>query len=118
MGSTDPGGQSTVTDATFITVGGVGGITYDLSCSAQDFVNLDSGAAMQTLPAGALSYSADGFATVGWQPFSTLPSLVNSATGGRHRWSHQYVFDYRLTVPWTFEAGTYTTTVMYTAVPN
>ena len=118
MGNTDPGGQSTVADATYVTVGGVGKIKYDLSCSAEDFVNLNPVATMRTLPAGALSYSAKGYAIVPWQPFSNVPAPVNSATGSKNRWSHAYLFDYRFTVPWTFEAGTYTTVVTYTAVPS
>ena len=73
---------------------------------------------MQTLPASALSFSATGFAIVPWQPFSNVPVAGEHRDGQQYRWSHEYVFDYRFAVPWTFEAGTYTTVVTYTAVPS
>lgn len=116
LGGTDPGDSYAVTDATTVAVGGIGGFDYDLLCNAQDFVNTDSGATMQTLPASALSFATGGFVTVPSQPFTTTPIILNSATGSDHLWSHEYVFDYLFVVPWSFEAGTYVTTVTYTAV--
>ncbi len=116
LGGTDPGDSYAVADATTVAVGGVGGFDYELLCSAQDFVNTDSGAPMQTLPASALSFTTGGFVTVPTQPFSTAPIVLHAATGSGYLWSHEYVFDYLFVVPWSFEAGTYITTVTYTAV--
>ncbi|HSK48521.1 MAG TPA: nidogen-like domain-containing protein [Coriobacteriia bacterium] len=118
MGGADPGGSVLVADAARVTVGGVGNVHYELTCTAQDFTNLDTGAPMTTLPAAALSFEGRGHAATPMRPFSTTPSAVGAASGSRYRWSHQYVFDYQFAAPWAFEAGAYTTTVVYTAVPN
>jgi hypothetical protein len=34
-----------------------------------------------------------------------------------YRWGHEYVIDLAFSAPWTFEAGTYRTTLTYTVVP-
>jgi hypothetical protein len=118
MGSTDPGSSTTIAGATVLTVGGVGQLGYDLLCSAQDFVNVDSGASMLTLPASALAYTGNGHATIPRQFFGNVPSLVDTSMGSKYRWTHLYAFDYEFVVPWTFEAGAYTTAVTYTVVGN
>jgi hypothetical protein len=118
LGYTDPGDVSSVASAAVVSVGGVGNASYDLYCSADDFMNADTGATMPTLPAGALSFAGRGFATIPSQPFVTSPTLIHTAAGSKYRWGHDYVFDYTFTVPWEFEAGTYSTTVVYTVVPD
>jgi len=118
MGGTDPGGSSTVTNAATVAVGGVGGLTYELLCSAQDFINTDIAAPMQVLPASAMSFTTKGFITLPTQTFATTPTVLDSASGTKYRWNHDYTFDYLFAVPWSYDAGTYTTTVTYTAVSN
>ncbi len=118
MGSTDPGMASTVTSAAIVTVGGVGSQQYDFLCSADDFTNADPLALMPTLPASALSFTGRGFAAIPLQPFSTVPAAINTATGSKYAWTHEYVFDYTFDAPWTFDAGVYSTTVVYTVVAD
>lgn len=118
MGATDPGGFSTIETGTALVVGGIGGIRYELLCSATEFTNVDSGASMLTLPVTSLGFSGRGAAVIPPQPFSTVPTAVSTGTGVKYRWGHSYVFDYRFDAPWTFEPGTYTTDVTFTVVPE
>ncbi len=118
MGGTDPGASTSLANAVSVTVGGIGMIAYDFSCAATDFANTDTGAPMQSLPAGALNYAVHGQVTTPSTPFTTTPAVIDSSIGVKYRWSRNYLFDLRFDVPWSFDGGTYTTTVTYTAVAN
>ena len=68
------------------------------------------------MPVSTLSYTTSGQVTIGLQPFSLAPQKLNTASGSKYVWEHDYRFGYILNAPWAFEPGTYTTTVMYTVV--
>lgn len=118
MGALDPGSANTVDQAAKVTVGGVGAIGYELSCSAEDFRGIGVQAPVPTLPVGALSYSTGGFITLPMRSFQLSAQPVSAAKGSRYRWSHEYVFSYQLSAPWDSDAGEYATTVTYTAVSD
>jgi len=116
MGTISPGAPSTLASATIVKVGGVGALTYDLWCSAVDFSNSATSSVTPTMPVNALSYSTSGWITAGLQPFASAPYKLDTATGSKYVWEHDYQFGYVLNVPWAFDPGTYTTTVTYTVV--
>jgi hypothetical protein len=116
MGTISPGLASTLTSATTVMVGGVGALTYDFWCSAVDFSSGATSSVTPTMPVSTLSYSTDGWVTVGLQPFSLDPNRLDTSSGTNDVWQHDYRFDYVLNVPWAFDPGTYTTSVTYTVV--
>jgi hypothetical protein len=116
LGDVSPGVASTVASATTVKVGGIGGLTYDVSCSAAVFRNLDVGSSTPTMPVESLVYSTHGTVSLDPRPFSTSSYLLATTAGSEFVWEHPYRFDYVLTVPWASEPGTYTTTVLYTVV--
>ncbi len=116
MGAINPGESSTVASATTVLVGGVGDLTYDLWCSAEDFTNTDSGSVTPTMPVDTLTYSTSGWIVQSEQPFTVAPYKLDTSAGDGHVWEHDYRFDFVLTPPWAFDPGTYATTVTYTVV--
>ena len=116
MGVLNPGQASTVASATTVKVGGIGTISYDFWTSAVDFSNAATSSLTPTMPASLLSYTTSGWISVGPQPFSTTPYKLDSSTGVKYVWEHDYRFDYVLSPSWVFEPGTYTTTVTYSVV--
>ncbi len=111
-----PGTPSTVPSATTVAVGSVGSILYDLTCSAVDFSMITTVTPAPTFPASSLEFATTGFKVIPLQPFSTSPSAIDSGIGQRYAWQHDYRFDYTLTIPWDAQAGTYQTSIVYTAV--
>lgn len=116
MGTVSPGLASTLTSATTVKVGGVGNLTYDFWCSALDFSNSTTSSVTPTMPINALSYSTSGWVTVGLQPFTNAPNKLDTSSGTKYVWEHDYRFDYVANVPWAYDPGTYTTNVTYTVV--
>ncbi len=116
FGTLDPGTTSVITSGTVVTVGGVGILNYDLTCSAEDFTNLTTPTATPTMPAGYLGYSVSGWASVPNTAFTNSAAVVSSSVGSTFPWNHRFVFNYSLNMPWTYEPGVYTTNVRYTAV--
>lgn len=118
MGTLNPGAPSTVASATTVKVGGIGTIGYDLWCSAVDFSNAASGSPTPTMPVNSLSYATNGWVSLGQQPFTLTPYKLDTASGVKYTWEHDYRFDYVLNPPWANDPGTYTTTVTYTVVSH
>ena len=116
IGNVTPGLASTLASATTVKVGGVGNAPYDFSCSATDFSNAATASVTPTMPVSMLSYGTSGYQTVGLRTFSNAPQMVDTSTGAKYVWQHDYRFDYVLNVPWAFDPGTYTTTITYTVV--
>jgi hypothetical protein len=116
FGGMDPDVPSTITTASIVSVKGVGAIGYDLTCEAPDFINADPMSDTPTMAIDVMDYITRGWMSVGTRPFTTGPQVVHSDTGVPFSWSHAYIFDYAMTVPWTSSPGTYTTSVLYTAV--
>jgi len=116
FGSMDPGTSSAITSGTVVTVGGVGLLNYDLTCSAQDFTNTTTPTATPTMPVGFMSYAIRGWQVAPATPFTTTSALVSTSGGTKYVWRHPYVFDYTLDMPWTYEPGAYTTSIRFTAV--
>jgi hypothetical protein len=118
FGVIDPGTSSAISSGTVVTVGGVGLLNYDLTCSASDFSNLTTPTTTPTMPIGFMTYSTRGWKITPVTPFTTTSALVNTSAGTKYVWQHPYVFDYTLNMPWTYEPGAYTTGVRFTAVPR
>jgi hypothetical protein len=116
MGAIAPGLASTLTSATTVRIGGVGGLTYDFYSSATDFSNSATSSITPTMPVGTLAYTASGYVNKGITTFTAVPTILDTSVGNGYVWQHDYRFDYILTVPWAFDPGTYTTTVTYTVV--
>jgi len=102
--------------ATTVTVGGVGGLSYDLSCQATDFVALHPGSSTPAMSVGVLSFAIRGWTSRSLAPFSSTSVLIGSSTGTPHVWSHPYIFDLQMTVPYDYEPGEYRSTLTFTAV--
>jgi len=118
FGVMDPGTSSAISSGTVVTVGGVGLLNYDLTCSASDFSNLTTPTTTPTMPIGFMTYATRGWKITPVTPFTTTAALVNTSAGTKYVWQHPYVFDYTLNMPWTYEPGAYTTGVRFTAVPR
>lgn len=116
FGTLDPGTNSVITSGTVVTVGGVGMLNYDLTCSAEDFTSLTTPTATPTMPAGYLTYAVTGWANLPDTAFTNSAAIVSASVGSAFPWNHRFVFDYSLNMPWTYEPGVYTTNVRYTAV--
>ena len=116
FGSMDPGTSSAISSGTVVTVGGVGLLNYDLTCSAQDFSNATTLTTTPTMPAGYMTYATRGWTLTPVTPFTTSSTLVSTGVGTNYVWQHPYVFDYVLDMPWTYEPGVYTTSIRFTAV--
>jgi len=118
LGALEPGEVTAFPSAVTVTVGGLGAIDYSLSCSAPDFTNSDPIASTPTMPIAQLGFATAGWATYPLRAFSSAGGLVHGDAGTVTTWSHQYVFDYSIDVPWDYEAGTYSTTITYTVLEN
>lgn len=118
MGSVDPDTTITQPAAVSISVGGVGARTYTLSCSGEDFINLDPMSPTPTMPVGALGFVTHGYASVPSLPFSNSATSVFSSTGTSGVWLHTYVFDYWIDVPYDYDPGAYMADITYTVVSN
>ncbi len=118
LGTMDPGDTATLTQATTITVGGVGSFDYTLSTYSEDFTAVTSAAPVPTMTVSALSYQMYGSGTQPWTPFTTTSQDIATGTGISDVWSHPYYFDFRLATPWDASPGTYTSRVTYTVVAN
>ncbi len=118
MTGIDPGVPSTITSATTISVGGQGTMAFDLTCSAPDFMNADTGSPTPSFPIGAMTFATRGQVNVPVRPFSVTSTVVDSTTGTVGQWRYDYILDFTLEVPLDNEPGTYTTVVTYTLVPK
>lgn len=118
MSGITPGVPSTVTSATTVSVGGIGTLGYDLTCSAPDFANTDALSPTPTFPIGAMSFVTHGKVEAPSRAFSTTPVMVHSAVGTPGQWRYDYMLDFTAVVPLANEPGTYTTTITYTFVPK
>jgi hypothetical protein len=107
-----PGTPSTISDATTVSVRGVGVIGYELSCAAADF----AGPGALTMPVGSLSFSTRGHRTVGDTAFTNSTLVIGASTGAPSVWTHDYIFDLTMSVPWTSDPEAYSTTILYTLV--
>lgn len=116
FGSMDPGTSSAISSGTVVTVGGVGLLNYDLTCSAQDFSNTTTPTTTPTMPVGYMTYATRGWKLTPVTPFTTTSTLISTSAGTKYVWRHPYVFDYTLNMPWTYEPGVYTTNIRFTAV--
>jgi len=116
FGSMDPGTSSAISSGTVVTVGGVGLINYDLTCSAQDFSNATTPTTTPTMPIGYLTYATRGWKLAPVTAFTTTSALVSATGGANYVWQHPYVFDYTLDMPWTYEPGVYATSIRFTVV--
>lgn len=94
--------------------------TLDVSFAASDFVNTNPAASTPTMPVGVMRYSVSGAATIPETPMvpaATFGSVyIDSTDITKNKWEYDYVFDFRLNVPFDYEAGTYRSTIVYTAV--
>ena len=116
FGAVMPGIATTMSSAATVTVGGIGASTYNLSCAAQDFK--DTGTGTKAMPIGSLAFDVRGWANGSWRPFTSAPLTVDSSTGTKYRWSHDYIVDLAMTAPWTVDPLSYSTTIVYTVVEN
>lgn len=116
MGEIEPEVTSTMNAATTVTVEGIGGLSYDLECSAPDFVNVDLGSATPTMPIGVLGFTTHGWVEAPFRAFQNGPVRIGTGTGSLSSWAHAYTFDYSLNVPLTIEPGTYTCEILYSVV--
>jgi len=82
FGSMDPGTSSAITSGTVVTVGGVGLLNYDLTCSAQDFTNTTTPTATPTMPVGFMSYAIRGWQVAPATPFTTTCRMPAAAWFG------------------------------------
>lgn len=120
FGSIDPATPATIATATIVEVGGIGNASYTLSCSATDFSNLSTASVTPTMPAGLMAFTTRGWLSKPSTAFSNAAVVVDPAgTGTKYTWWRDYVFDFSLTVPYTYDpTGTYQSKVTYTAVIN
>jgi hypothetical protein len=118
VGNVNPGQASTVASATTVKVGGIGNLTYDFWCSAENFDNTDAMSQTPTMSVDALSYETFGQVGIPLQQFTLVPYKINTSVGTKYVWQHDYRFDYVLTAPWSADPGTYTTKVLYTVVSH
>ncbi|TDB38907.1 MAG: hypothetical protein D9V44_04325 [Actinobacteria bacterium] len=118
MSGITPGEASTVTSATTVSIGGIGAIAYDLTCSAPDFMSIDALSPTPTFPIGAMSYVTHGKVEIPARAFTVNPVVIDSAVGTAMQWRYDYRLDFSIVVPLSNEPGTYTTTVTYTFVPK
>jgi hypothetical protein len=68
------------------------------------------------MPVGVLSFATSGYRTLPVRTFTAASLLIDTASGAAGSWQHDYVFDYSMTVPWSSEPSTYTTSIQYTVV--
>ena len=118
MPGIDPGVASTIMNATTISVGGLGTMGFDLTCSAPDFTNADAASPTPSFPISAMSFVTRGQADVSARAFSNAPIVVDSSSGTLTEWRYDYILDFTVEVPWANEPGTYTTIITYTLVPR
>ncbi|NTU72344.1 MAG: hypothetical protein HGB10_11085 [Coriobacteriia bacterium] len=118
LGAMDPGDTTTVTDATTITVGGVGDLGYTLSLYGEDFTSTATATPVPTMTVSALSYQMSGWGSQPWTPNSTTTQTLAIDTGAEYVWLHPYHFDFRLDIPWDASPGAYASRLTYTVVAN
>ena len=118
FGGVTPALPVTVTGATTVSVNGVGAFAYDLTVSAPDFANVSTASVTPFMSIGSLGFVTKGYVTAAQRSFTNFSTNVDSSTGGKFVWKHDYVFDYVMKAPWTTDPGTYTTTIVYTAVAH
>ncbi len=118
MSGITPGEPSTVASATTVSIGGIGAIAYDLTCSAPDFMSTDALSPTPTFPIGAMTYTTHGRVEIPARPFTINPVVIDSSVGTATQWRYDYRLDFSIVVPLSNEPGTYTTTVTYTFVPK
>jgi hypothetical protein len=116
FGDVDPDLPSFISNATMVTVSGVGLIGYDLTASGQDFANTTLGSFTPTMPIGMMSYTTRGWKSAPVTSFTTSEQPIDSVTGVKYVWHHPYIFDYTLILPWVYSPGDYVTNVTYTAI--
>jgi hypothetical protein len=118
FGGLYPAVPMTIPNATTVSVSGFGNFGYDLFCSAADFSNVDTASPTPTMPVSTLSFSTSGWKTYSARSFTNAPLLVDASTGALHQWRRDYTFDYTMTIPWTSDPSTYTTSIVYTAIAH
>ncbi len=94
--------------------------TLETSFEATNFQNTNPGAGTPTMPVGVMRYAVSGDATVAETPMlpaSTFGSVyIDSTDITKNNWDYSYTFDFTLNAPFDYEAGTYTSSIVYTAV--
>jgi hypothetical protein len=116
FGGLSPGVPVTLPGIETVSVRGIGLSTYDFSCAAADFSNVDTASPSASMPVGVLSFATSGYRTLPVRTFTAASLLIDTASGAAGSWQHDYVFDYSMTVPWSSEPSTYTTSIQYTVV--
>jgi hypothetical protein len=114
FGAMDPSTPTTMSAATTITVSGFTALSYTLYGQAADF----TGSLGATMPASQLRYRVYGAASVPWTAFSTTQQTLATGAGAHGRWQRSYFLDYELTVPYNYDAESYSAPVLYTLVEN
>jgi hypothetical protein len=109
-----PGTPTTISDAATVSVRGFGAVGYELSCAASDF----AGPGALTIPIGALHFATRGFRTIGDTAFTNAPLSIVTSSGTPTLWSHDYIFDLTMSVPWTSDPESYSTSIVYTVVSD
>jgi hypothetical protein len=114
FGAMDPSAAATLSGATTITVSGFTALSYTLYAQAADF----TGSLGATMPVSQLTYRVSGAASVPWTAFSTGQQTLATSSGVHGRWQQNYFLDYKLTVPYNYDAESYSAPVLYTLVEN
>ena len=118
FGAVTPALPVTVTGATTVSVNGVGAFAYDLTVAAPDFSNVSTAAAQPFMPIGSLGFVTKGYVSAAQRTFTNAAITVDTSTGSKFVWKHDYVFDFVMAAPWTTDPGTYQTAIVYTAVAH
>jgi hypothetical protein len=118
MGSVDPEQTVVLPSATGVIVGGVGAVSYRLSCVASDFFNTDVLSATPTMPIGVLEFITSGWVSAPQTPFGAASTPICSSIGSAYVWHHPYIFDFALCVPMDYEPGLYISQVTYTVLTD
>lgn len=94
--------------------------TLDVTFAASNFANSNPGAGTPTMPVGVMRYAVSGDSTIPETPMvpaATFGSVfIDSTDITKNKWEYNYVFDFTLNVPFDYEAGTYSSSILYTAV--
>ncbi len=113
FGAIDPEVTAQENNAVRVTVDGydTGTATLEVSYSATDFVNAAGG--VPDIPVDCMTYALKGSGVA--RPFASGETIATESPT-KLNWKYMYTFDFALTVPYDYEAGVYTTAVVYTAV--
>lgn len=113
FGAIDPEIPTPVNNAVRLTVNGydAGTSTLEVSYTATDFVATAGG--VPDIPVSNMTYSISK--GVVDQPFASSGTIATEVPA-KLNWRYRYTFSYTLTVPFEYEAGPYSASIVYTAV--